>query len=65
MLPANQSESGFTDVVGALVDRFQDWVREEIVDDDPWDQESLYSDVLESQSDAADSRDSSASDRSS
>lgn len=64
MLPADQSESNFIDAFDTLMDRFQDWVKQEIVDDDPWDQESLYSDSFDSLADPADVRDGSSSDRS-
>ncbi len=64
MLPANQSEPSFSDVVSNLMDRFRDWVKQEIVDDDPWDKESLFPESLESKSETAEPRDASLSDRS-
>lgn len=45
MLPADhRSESGFFSRLGAMFNWADKWVRQEIVDDDPWDQETLFPD---------------------
>lgn len=37
-----------------MLQRMQKWVRQEIVDDDPWDKESLFSDSQASTPEQAD-----------
>lgn len=64
MMPANQSEQDFSNVFSAIVDKCRTWIKEEIVDDDPWDQETLFSDNLETESESSESRDVASSDRS-
>jgi hypothetical protein len=39
MLPANRSQAQF--LCNLIVASVRKWIREEIVDDDPWDQEDL------------------------
>lgn len=55
MLPANhRSQSGVLSLLHSMLQRMQKWVRQEIVDDDPWDKESLFSDSQASTPEQAD-----------
>jgi hypothetical protein len=44
MLPNQYSQSGRVALWKSLVYKAQQWVRQQVVDDDPWDQETLFSD---------------------
>jgi hypothetical protein len=58
MLPADQSRSGFISFFNELIYKAKNWIRQEIVDDDPWDTETLYPDSQnsEAQSKSTDSQ---------
>lgn len=44
MLPADQSQPGFVSFFNTLICKAKNWIRQEIVDDDPWDVDTLYPD---------------------
>lgn len=48
MLPAERSQSDWSLLLNLLIAKVHEWIRQEIVDDDPWDQDTLFPNLQES-----------------
>lgn len=44
MLPSDRSQPNFRSRLNAWLYKLREWIRQEIVDDDPWDDETLFPD---------------------